>query len=164
MAQSCRKAHPEFRFAPSTLREVNHRVNSYKSSAKTLLTSQRRLMHRGNRPTEPEACFGNIKFNHGSKRFHLNSRRKTKVEWGLVSLAHNLRKYVAYKTESMHKQAQSMVLVTEKSPLGERGWRGRFKCLSERSGRTSRRRRRWRVAPPSGPVAQRLRRSGFLST
>ena len=37
---------------------------------------------------------------------------------GLVSLAHNLRKYVAYKTESMHKQAQSMVLVTEKSPLG----------------------------------------------
>lgn len=98
--------------------EVNHRVNSYKNSAKTLLTSQRRLMHRGNRPTEPEACFGNIKFNHGSKRFHLNSRRKTKVEWGLVSLAHNLRKYVAYKTESMHKQAQSMVLVTEKSPLG----------------------------------------------
>lgn len=75
-------------------------------------------MHRCNRPTEPEACFGNIKFNHGSKRFHLNSRRKTKVEWGLVSLAHNLRKYVAYKTESMHKQAQSMVLVTEKSPLG----------------------------------------------
>lgn len=97
--------------------EVNHRANSYKSSAKTLLTSQRGLMHRSNRPIEPEACFGNIKFNHGFKRFHLKSTRKTKVEWGLVSLAHNLRKYVAYKAKSKQKQAQSMVLVLEKPAL-----------------------------------------------
>ena len=34
-------------------------------------------------PIEPESCFGNIKFNHGFKRFHLKSARKTKVEWGL---------------------------------------------------------------------------------
>ena len=97
--------------------EVNHRANSYKSSAKTLLTSQRGLMHRSNRPIEPEACFGNIKFNHGFKRFHLKSTRKTKVEWGLVSLAHNLRKYVAYKAKLKNKQAQSMVLVLEKPAL-----------------------------------------------
>ena len=97
--------------------EVNHRANSYRSSAKTLLTSQRGLMHRSNRPIEPEACFGNIKFNHGFKRFHLKSTRKTKVEWGLVSLAHNLRKYVAYKAKSKQKQAQSMVLVLEKPAL-----------------------------------------------
>ena len=97
--------------------EVNHKANSYKSSAKTLLTSQRGLMHRSNRPIEPEACFGNIKFNHGFKRFHLKSTRKTKVEWGLVSLAHNLRKYVAYKAKSKKKQAQSMVLVLEKPAL-----------------------------------------------
>ena len=52
----------------SVARDVlNHRANSYKSSAKTLLTSQRGLMHRRNRPIEPEACFGNIKFNHGFK-------------------------------------------------------------------------------------------------
>lgn len=98
--------------------EVNHRANSYKNSAKTLLTSQRGLMHRSNRPIEPEACFGNIKFNHGFKRFHLKSMRKTKVEWGLVSLAHNLRKYVAHQAKSKHKQTQSMELVTEKSSLG----------------------------------------------
>ena len=77
----------------------------------------RGLMHRSNRPIEPEACFGNIKFNHGFKRFHLKSTRKTKVEWGLVSLAHNLRKYVAYKAELKKKQAQSMVLVLEKTAL-----------------------------------------------
>ena len=97
--------------------EVNHKANSYKNSAKTLLTSQRGLMHRSNRPIEPEACFGNIKFNHGFKRFHLKSTRKTKVEWGLVSLAHNLRKYVAYKAKLKNKQAQSMVIVLEKPAL-----------------------------------------------
>ena len=31
----------------------------------------------------------------GFKRFHLKSKRKTKVDWGGVSLAHNLRKRVA---------------------------------------------------------------------
>ena len=97
--------------------EVNHKANSYKSSAKELLTSQRGLMHRSNRPIEPEACFGNIKFNHGFKRFHLKSARKTKVEWGLVSLAHNLRKYVAYKTKLKNKQAHCMVIVLEKPAL-----------------------------------------------
>lgn len=98
--------------------EVNHRANSFKSSAKALLTSDRGLMHRSKRPIEPESCFGNIKFNHGFKRFHLKSTRKTKVEWGgVVSLAHNLRKYVAYKTKLKKKQAQSMVLVLEKPAL-----------------------------------------------
>ena len=97
--------------------EVNHRANSFKNSAKTLLTSDRGLMHRSKRPIEPESCFGNIKFNHGFMRFHLKSTKKTKVEWGLVSLAHNLRKYVAYKTKLKKKQAQSMVLVLEKPAL-----------------------------------------------
>ena len=97
--------------------EVNHRANSYRSAAKSLLTSERGLMHRSNRPIEPEACFGNIKFNHGFKRFRLRSTRKTKVEWGLVSLTHNLRKYVAYKAKSKHKQAQSMALVAEKPAM-----------------------------------------------
>lgn len=97
--------------------EVNHRANSYRNSAKALLTSERGLMHRSNRPIEPEACFGNIKFNHGFKRFRLKSTRKTNVEWGLVSLAHNLRKDVAYKAESKHKQAQSMALVAEKPAM-----------------------------------------------
>ena len=74
-------------------------------------------MHRSKRPIEPEACFGNIKFNHGFKRFHLRSTRKTKVEWGLVSLAHNLRKYVVHKAEMREKEARSMVMQIEKPIL-----------------------------------------------
>ena len=40
------------------------------------------------------AVFGNIKFNHGFKRFRLKSTEKATVEWGLVAIAHNLRKYI----------------------------------------------------------------------
>ena len=75
--------------------EVNHRANSFKRQARELLTSERGLAHRSARPVEPEAVFGDIKSNHGFKRFRLKSNRKVKVEFGLVALAHNLRKYSA---------------------------------------------------------------------
>ena len=52
-------------------------------------------MYRSRRPIEPEAVFGDIKFNHGFKRFRLRSARKVRVEFGFVALAHNLRKYSA---------------------------------------------------------------------
>ena len=72
-------------------------------------------MHRSKRPIEPESCFGNIKFNHCFKRFHLKPTRKTKVEWGLMLLAHNLRKYVDHKAKIREKYAQSMIMVVEKT-------------------------------------------------
>ena len=60
-----------------------------------MLTSERGLYHRSNRPIEPEAVFGDIKFNHGFKRFHMRGYKKVTVEFGLIALAHNLRKYIA---------------------------------------------------------------------
>ena len=75
--------------------EVNHRADSLKRQARELLTSERGLAHRSARPVEPEAVFGDIKSNHGFKRFRLKSNRKVRVEFGLVALAHNLRKYSA---------------------------------------------------------------------
>ncbi len=97
--------------------EVNHKANSYKKLAKELLTSERGLEHRSNRPIEPEAVFGDIKFNHGFKRFLLKSTRKVSVEWGLVSLAHNLRKYTSRKDEEKYREAQSMQKSQEKQSL-----------------------------------------------
>ncbi len=78
--------------------EVNHKNNAYRAEVKRLLTSQRGLYHRSNRPVEPEAVFGDIKYNHGFKRFRLRSNEKVRVEFGLVALAHNLRKYMAVGT------------------------------------------------------------------
>ncbi|HRT84342.1 MAG TPA: transposase, partial [Bacteroidales bacterium] len=60
-----------------------------------LLTSERGLMHRSKRPVEPEAVFGQIKYDSGFKRFMLKSLPKVSVEFGLVALAHNLRKYAS---------------------------------------------------------------------
>ena len=38
--------------------------------------SEKGLMHRSRRPIEPEAVFGDIKHNHGFKRFRLRSKDK----------------------------------------------------------------------------------------
>lgn len=75
--------------------EVNHKNNAYRAKARELLTSEEGLIHRSKRPIEPEAVFGNIKFNHEFRRFRLKSTEKVAVEWGLVAIAHNLRKYIA---------------------------------------------------------------------
>ena len=88
--------------------EVNHQANEYRAEAKRLLTSERGLHHRSNRPIEPEAVFGDIKQNHGFRRFRLKSNAKVKVEFGLVALAHNLRKYIA--VERMRSKAVSSCL------------------------------------------------------
>ena len=77
---------------PRTI-EVNHRNNELRARARELLDSDEGLRHRSLRPIEPEAVFGQIKFDHGFKRFRLRSLEKVSVEFGLVALAHNLRKY-----------------------------------------------------------------------
>ena len=75
--------------------EVNHIADKFRKQARERLTCERGMMHRSRRPIEPEAVFGDIKFNHAFKRFRLKSNRKVKVEFGLVALAHNIRKYSA---------------------------------------------------------------------
>ena len=109
--------------------EVNHRTNSFKSSAKALLTSDRGLIHRSKRPIEPESCFGNIKFNHGFKRFHLKSTRKTKVEWGLVSLD-SCRKALPERGRPRPRER----LPKERS---SKGWMKRSGTLAEPSDNSS---------------------------
>ena len=81
--------------------EVNHTANAFKRQARGLLTGERGLMHRSRRPIEPEAVFGDIKFNHGFRRFRLKSAGKVNVEFGLVALAHNLRKYAAHVRDGL---------------------------------------------------------------
>lgn len=99
--------------------EVNHNLMKQKQLVRGLLTSERGLMHRSKRPIEPEAVFGQIKYNCGFKRFSLKSLPKVSVEFGLVALAHNLRKY-ANKITSMDKKTPQNPLREQKSnnPIG----------------------------------------------
>lgn len=49
--------------------EVNHTANGFRRQARKPLTGERGMMHRSRRPIEPEAVFGDIKFNHGFQAF-----------------------------------------------------------------------------------------------
>jgi transposase len=72
--------------------EVNHNLNRLKQQSKERLESEQGIYHRKKRCADTEPVFGNIKNNHGFKRFHLRGLEKVSVEAGLLALAHNLRK------------------------------------------------------------------------
>lgn len=71
---------------------VNHTLNEYKRTVRELLTSERGMFHRSRRPIEPEAVFGHIKADHMFRRFRLRSLPKVNIEFGLIAIAHNIRK------------------------------------------------------------------------
>jgi transposase len=75
--------------------EVNHNLNRYKQRTKELLNSEEGIAHRKQRPIDVEPVFGNIKQNHGFRRFMLRGKEKVGIEWGLLSIAQNLRKKAA---------------------------------------------------------------------
>jgi transposase len=65
---------------------------AYKAKAKELLATDRGLEVRSNRSIEVESAFGDIKYNMKYDRFILRGKDKVYVEYGLLSIAHNLRK------------------------------------------------------------------------
>jgi hypothetical protein len=72
--------------------EVNHRLNELKAQARELLLSEEGLKHRSKRPVEVEAVFGQLKSNNKFTRFTFFGIEKVNLEFGLMALAHNLRK------------------------------------------------------------------------
>lgn len=68
------------------------KLERHKSEVRELLLSEEGLKMRSLRPIEPESVFGQIKKNMGFKRFHLRGHENVTTEWGIVSMAHNLKK------------------------------------------------------------------------
>jgi transposase/IS5 family transposase len=75
--------------------EVSHRLNELKAKAKERLISARGKIHRSKRPVDVEPVFGIIKQNKGFRRFYLRGLNKVGIEFGLLALAHNLKKWAA---------------------------------------------------------------------
>lgn len=73
--------------------EVNHELNRYKAQARRCLLSEEGLRQRGQRCIEPEAVFGQIKFNKGYRRFRHYTKDKVNMDFGLLAIAFNLQKY-----------------------------------------------------------------------
>lgn len=75
--------------------KINHRGRSLKQQAHERLKTEQGIYYRKKRPVDVEPVFGNIKHNKNFKRFFLKGIDKTEIEWGLLSIAHNLKKLVA---------------------------------------------------------------------
>ena len=75
--------------------ELNHNLNRLRKQAREKLLSEEGLYHRSKRPIEPEAVFGQIKFNNKFNRFLLRGLDKIEIEFGLIAISHNLRKIMA---------------------------------------------------------------------
>ncbi len=73
---------------------INRRGNELKAKARDNLISDYGKQMRSLRPVEVESVFGNIKGNSGMRRFILKGLNKVKLEWGLLCIAHNMRKMV----------------------------------------------------------------------
>jgi transposase len=64
----------------------------YKTEMRMKLKSVEGRKLRSRRPIEVESVFGHIKWNRGFTRFLLRGIDKVKIEWGLLSIAHNMLK------------------------------------------------------------------------
>ncbi len=72
--------------------EVNHRLNDYKRKASELLTLDEGLKHRGRRCIEPEAVFGQMKFNMAYRRFRHFGKDKVTMDFAFFAIAFNIKK------------------------------------------------------------------------
>ncbi len=71
---------------------VSFRLQEYRAQARRNLTSELGIALRARRSTEVETVFGQIKHNMRFRRFLLRGQAKVQTEWGLVCIAHNMKK------------------------------------------------------------------------
>ena len=72
--------------------EVNHNLNEHKRKAREMLTSEEGMRHRSRRPIEPEAVFGQLKFDWHYRRFRHKGKDKVYMDFAILAMSHNLRK------------------------------------------------------------------------
>ena len=75
--------------------EVNHRLNAYKRQARERLTSEEGVKHRGQRCIEPEAVFGQMKYDVAYRRFRHFGKDKVTMDFAFFAIAFNIKKMCA---------------------------------------------------------------------
>ena len=84
-----------FKAKGNRIMEVNHRLNEYKRQARERLTSEEGIQHRGKRCIEPEAVFGQIKYNMQYRRFRHFTKDKVTMDFAFFAIAFNIKKLCA---------------------------------------------------------------------
>ena len=72
--------------------EVNHRLAKYRKQAAERLTSEEGIKYRGKRCIEPEAVFGQMKYDMNYKRFRHFGMDKVKMDFAFFAIAFNIKK------------------------------------------------------------------------
>jgi transposase len=75
---------------------MSFRLRQFRAQARSNLLSETGKVLRCERVTEVETVFGQIKHNQRFRRFMLRGLQKTKTEWGLLCLAHNMKKLAVH--------------------------------------------------------------------
>ena len=99
-------------------REVmaNHLLLEYRRKARERLTSEKGLEHRSKRPIEPEAVFGQMKYDMNYKRFRHFGKEKVTMDFAFFAIAFNIKKMAA----KMAKGGKSTDLNPFVRPAGHR--------------------------------------------
>lgn len=71
---------------------VNHRLRKYNEKVRENLLSEQGIEYRKKRSMDPESVFGQIKQNKGLRRFSLRGLENVEKEFGMIAIAHNLKK------------------------------------------------------------------------
>ncbi len=79
--------------------ERNHKLEAYRQKESKLLTSEEGLRHRGRRSIEPEAVFGQMKYNMANNRFRHFGIDKVNMDFAFFAIAFNIKKMVAKMTK-----------------------------------------------------------------
>lgn len=88
--------------------KINQNLNRHKAKVREKLQSPRGLYHRSKRPIEVEAVFGQLKSNNKFTRFTMRSLEGVSLEFGLMALGHNLRKWA--KTRAQEQKITTHLL------------------------------------------------------
>ena len=92
--------------------EVNHQLQHYKQKARELLTSEEGIKHRGRRCIEPEAVFGQTKYNKAYKRFRHFGKDKVNMDFAFFVIAFNIGKMCRKTNLKELKAVMELLLVT----------------------------------------------------
>ena len=91
--------------------EVNHQLQHYKQKARELLTSEEGIKHRGRRCIEPEAVFGQTKYNKAYKRFRHFGKDKVNMDFAFFAITFNIGKMCRKNNLKELKAVMELLLV-----------------------------------------------------
>ncbi len=109
--------------------EVNHRLNEYKRQARERLTSEEGIQHRGRRCIEPEAVFGQMKYNMQYRRFRHFSKDKVTMDFAFFAIAFNIKKLCAILLKN--RICANFITITRINHLFRLVWKTDWKVFGE---------------------------------